>query len=67
LATPGVEPARSPYLHCIALRRKEKNMSGSGDPTRPIFLPDPKHFSFEYEKKLVRFFTQYSREFKKRF
>ena len=30
---------------------KRKNMSGSGDPTLPIFSPDPKlFFSFEYEK-----------------
>jgi len=25
-------------------------MSGSGDPTLPVFSPDPKLFSFEYEK-----------------
>ena len=31
-------------------------MSGSGDPTLPIFSPDPKRFSFEYEKNVVRFF-----------
>jgi len=49
-------------------KAKRKNISGSGDPTLPIFSPDPKlFFSFDYEKIWSDFSLNIQENLKERF